>query len=93
MGWYVENMECPYCKNQKADKWIRPDDSLREGYYYLTCTNCGLVAFAKSVINPYEFVASFINKDIIGKKKISWGAFDMVEEKNENIVLGVAEKL
>jgi len=93
MGWYVESMECPHCESKEADKWIRPDDSFREGYYYLTCRNCGLVAFVESVTNPYEFVASFINKDIIGKKDKSWGDFDMVEEKNEDIVLGVAEKL
>ena len=93
MAWYIDKIKCPYCGNQKADKWIRPDDSFREGYYYLTCTNCGFVALVKSVVNPYEFVASFINKDIIGKKEIGWSAFNMVEEKNKNIVSGKAEKL
>ena len=88
MGWYINEMECPKCKSQVAKQWIRPDESIREGYYYITCTTCGLVAYVERAPSHWVIASSRINKDIIDKTEISWGAFDEVEEKDEGIVIG-----
>ena len=93
MSWYINEMECPNCKSQKAKKWIRPDESAFEGYYYITCATCGLVAHAERAPSPFIITASFINKDIIGETEISWGVFDEFEVKDERIVTGEVERL
>ena len=93
MGWYMDKMECPNCKNQAAEQWIRPDESISEGYYYITCTTCGLVAYVERAPSPWVIAASLINKDIIGKTEISCDAFDEVEEKDKRIVIGEVKGL
>ena len=91
MGWNINEMECPNCKSKKAKKWIQPGESIREGYYYITCTTCGLVAYAERL--PFVITSSFINKDIIGETEISCDAFDEVEEKDKKVVVGEVEGL
>lgn len=89
----MDKMECPNCKSQAAEQWIRPDESIREGYYYITCTTCGLVAYVEREPSSWVITTSLINKDIIGKTEISWDDIDEVEEKNEKVVVGEVRSL